>query len=166
VSKNKDDWNRRSLYIFSRRSVAYPMLDSFDMASMQQVHSKRSVTTTPLQALTLYNSDLVFQWSQALAGRVVREAGRDESAQIERLYQILFARDPDKFEKATLRAFLNTHERVIEEKATDGKLSIALPVGLLPVSLKSAPASDPIREAAFVDLVHTVVNSSEFSYKF
>jgi Protein of unknown function (DUF1553)/Protein of unknown function (DUF1549) len=166
VSKNKDDWNRRSLYIFSRRSVAYPMLDSFDMASMQQVHSKRSVTTTPLQALTLYNSDLVFQWSQALAGRVVREAGRDESAQIGRLYQILFARDPDKFEKATLRAFLNTHERVIAEKATDGKLSIALPVGLLPVSLKSAPVSDPIREAAFVDLVHTVVNSNEFSYKF
>jgi Protein of unknown function (DUF1553)/Protein of unknown function (DUF1549) len=166
VSKNKDDWNRRSLYIFSRRSVAYPMLDTFDMASMQQVHSKRSVTTTPLQALTLYNSDLVFQWSQALAGRVLREAGRDESAQIERLYQILFARDPDKFEKATLRAFLNTHERVIAEKATDGKLSIALPVGLLPVSLKSAPVSDPIREAAFVDLVHTVVNSNEFSYKF
>ncbi|MDB6011412.1 MAG: hypothetical protein JWL65_3662 [Gammaproteobacteria bacterium] len=166
VSKNKDDWNRRSLYIFSRRSVAYPMLDTFDMASMQQVHSKRSVTTTPLQALTLYNSDLVFQWSQALAGRVVREAGRDESAQIERLYQILFARDPDKFEKATLRAFLNTHERVIEEKAIDGKLSIALPVGLLPVSLKSAPVSDPMRQAAFVDLVHTVVNSNEFSYKF
>jgi hypothetical protein len=166
VSKNKDDWNRRSLYIFSRRSVAYPMLDSFDMASMQQVHSKRSVTTTPLQALTLYNSDLVFQWSQALAGRVLREAGRDESAQIERLYQILFARDPDKFEKATLRAFLNTHERVIEEKATDGKLSIALPIGLQPVSLKSAPVSDPIRAAAFVDLVHTVVNSNEFSYKF
>jgi hypothetical protein len=42
VSRNPDDWNRRSLYIFSRRSVAYPMLDTFDMASMQQVHSKRS----------------------------------------------------------------------------------------------------------------------------
>jgi hypothetical protein len=166
VSKNKDDWNRRSLYIFSRRSVAYPMLDTFDMASMQQVHSKRSVTTTPLQALTLYNSDLVFQWSQTLAGRVLREAGRDESAQIERLYQILFARDPDKFEKATLRGFLDTHQKVIAEKATDGKLSIALPVGLQAVSLKSVPVSDPIRAAAFVDLVHTVVNSNEFSYKF
>jgi hypothetical protein len=166
VSKNQDDWNRRSLYIFSRRSVAYPMLDTFDMASMQQVHSKRSVTTTPLQALTLYNSDLVFQWSQALAGRVVREAGHNEGAQVERLYQILFARNPDKFEKTALLDFLTSHEKVIEEKGTDGKLSIALPVGLVPVSLKSAQPSDPIREAAFVDLVHTVVNSNEFSYKF
>ena len=166
VSKNPDDWNRRSLYIFSRRSVAYPMLDTFDMASMQQVHSKRTVTTTPLQALTLYNSELVFHWSQQLAGRVIGETARSEDAQIERLYQILFARSPDKFEKATLRDFLERHAKVIEEKATDGKLSIALPLGLVPVGLKSAPTPDPIRAAAFVDLVHTVVNSNEFAYEF
>ena len=161
VSKDQDDWNRRSLYIFTRRSVAYPMLDTFDMASAQQVHSKRNVTTTPLQALTLYNSDLVFQWSQSLAGRVIREAGDRQSARIDRLYQILFARSPDKFEKATLQAFLSSHEKVIADKATDGKFAIALPVGL-----KSSGTPNPIREAAFVDLVHTVVNSNEFNYKF
>ncbi|MDB5978754.1 MAG: hypothetical protein JWR07_5514 [Nevskia sp.] len=161
VSKDQDDWNRRSLYIFTRRSVAYPMLDTFDMASAQQVHSKRDVTTTPLQALTLYNSDLVFQWSQALAGRVIREAGDKQSAQVNRLYQILFARNPDKFEKTTLQAFLISHEKVIADKATDGKFAIALPVGL-----KSSGTANPIREAAFVDLVHTVVNSNEFNYKF
>ena len=161
VSKDQDDWNRRSLYIFTRRSVAYPMLATFDMASAQQVHSKRDVTTTPLQALTLYNSDLVFQWSQDLAGRVIREAGNSQTAQLDRLYQILLARNPDKFEKATLTAFLSSHEKVIEEKATDGKFAIALPVGL-----KSAATPNPIREAAFVDLVHTIVNSNEFAYKF
>jgi len=161
VSKDQDDWNRRSLYIFTRRSVAYPMLATFDMASAQQVHSKRDVTTTPLQALTLYNSDLVFQWSQDLAGRVIREAGNSQTAQLDRLYQILFARNPDQFEKATLTAFLTSHEKVIEEKATDGKFAIALPVGL-----KSAATPNPIREAAFVDLVHTIVNSNEFAYKF
>ena len=48
VSKDKSEWNRRSLYIFTRRSVAYPLLETFDMASPQQVHSKRDVTTTPL----------------------------------------------------------------------------------------------------------------------
>ena len=167
VSKNKDDWNRRSLYIFSRRSLAYPMLDTFDMASMQQVHSKRAVTTTPLQALTLYNSELVFEWSQALAGRVIREAGSNEGAQVERLYQILFARDPDRFEKSALRDFMQEHEKVIDERGADGKLSIAQPVGLVRTGLKSAaPVPDPIRAAAFVDLVHTVVNSNEFAYKF
>ena len=167
VSADPHDWNRRSLYIFTRRSVAYPMLANFDMASPQQVHSKRDVTTTPLQALTLYNDELVFRWSQDLAGRVIREAGSDEGRQIERLYRILFARAPDKFEKSTLQAFLHDHQKTIEDGAKDGTLAIAQPVGLVKTSYSSSPdASNPLRAAAFVDLVHTLVNSNEFAYKF
>jgi hypothetical protein len=64
------DDNRRSLYIFTRRSMPYPILDSFNMASPQEAHSKRQVTTTPLQALTMFNSELIFDWSKSLAGRV------------------------------------------------------------------------------------------------
>ena len=92
VSKDPKDQNRRSLYIFAKRSLTYPMLDVYDMANAQQVHSKRNVTTTPLQALNTLNSDIIFQWSQTLAGRVIREAGNDERAQFNRLYQILFSR--------------------------------------------------------------------------
>lgn len=160
VSTNKDDWNRRSLYIFTRRSVAYPLLETFDMASPQQVHSKRDVTTTPLQALTLYNSDIVFQWSQELAGRVIQEAGVQPAKQLDRLYEILFARKPDKQERATLLAFLGDQEKVIKEKANDGKLALALPLGT------NAGKLDPVRASAFVDLVHTVANSNDFSYRF
>jgi hypothetical protein len=158
VSDDPRDQNRRSLYIFTRRSVAYPLLETFDMASPEQVHSKRDVTSTPLQALTLYNSDQVFGWSKDLAGRVIREAGDNEQARLNRLYQILFARNPDKVEKKMLVAFLDSHERVIEDKGADGKLSIALPVGV--------KTPDPMREAAFVDLVHTVANSNDFVYRF
>jgi Protein of unknown function (DUF1553)/Protein of unknown function (DUF1549) len=161
VSKDPHDFTRRSLYIFVRRSVAYPMLDAFNMASPQQVHSQRVVTTTPLQALTLYNSDQVFEWSQALAGRVLSEAGADESARLDRLYQIVFGRTPDAQEKATLLSFLDSHGQVIASKATDGKLSIAVPTGV-----KGASLQNPLREAAFVDLVHAVVNSNDFAYRF
>ncbi len=163
VSKDKSDWNRRSLYIFTRRSLAYPMLETFDMASPQQVHSKRDVTTTPLQALTLYNSDLVFRWSQQLAGRIISEAGDDQVKQLDRLYQILFARSPDSVEKATLLAFMQTQEKVIRAKATDGDGILALAE---PVGQKRGPLPDPIRASAFVDLVHTVANSNDFTYRF
>lgn len=162
VSKDPADWTRRSLYIFTRRSVAYPMLDTFDMASAQQVHSARAVTTTPLQALTLYNDEQIFQWSQALAGRVIREAGDSDQARFERLYQILFSRSPDKGEKSLLQAFQASHERVVEEKASDGRLALAIPIGLK--SNETVP--NPVRDAAFVDLVHAVANSNEFVYKF
>ncbi|MET0380191.1 MAG: DUF1549 and DUF1553 domain-containing protein [Spongiibacteraceae bacterium] len=164
VSKDPADHNRRSLYVFTRRSVAYPLLDTFDMASPQQVHSKRSVTTTPLQALALANSELVFQWSQALAGRVIAEAGSDPGAELDRLYEILFARKPDRSERAQLEKFLAGQEVEIRGRfaagVQDGKFAIAVPTGL-----KETKGLDPIRASAFVDLVHTVANSNEFAYR-
>jgi hypothetical protein len=160
TSKDPKDYTRRSIYIFTRRSLPYPLLETFDMANAQQIHSKRDVTTTPLQALTLFNNDQIFQWSQALAGRVINEAGPDETTRIDRLYQILFSRKATDTEKETLRAFLDQHQKTIAQKADDGKLSIALPIGA-----KEKP-SDPLRASAFVDLVHTVVNSNDFIYRF
>jgi hypothetical protein len=161
VSEDPKDHNRRSLYTFSRRSVPYPMLDVFDGASQQATHARRDVTTTPLQALTLINNDLVYKWSQNLAGRVIREAGNNEAAQLERLYQILYARSPDKVEKETLVSYLNQHEKVLKEQVTTGKLAVAIPTGL-----KEVPNTDPLRLAAFVDLAHTLVNANEFTYRY
>ena len=129
VSKDPKDYVRRSIYIFTRRSLPYPLLETFDMANAQQIHSKRDVTTTPLQALTLYNSDIIFQWSQALAGRIINEVGWEKSAQLDRLYQILFGRKPKDEEKQLLQAFLVEHQKSIAEKAEDGKISLAIPVG-------------------------------------
>jgi len=161
VDTNKDDWYRRSIYIFTRRSVPYPLIEAFNSPNTQQVHSNREVTTTPLQALSLINNEQVFELSQNIAGRVEREAGKDETAQITRLYQILFSRNPDDFEKATLLAFLDSHEKVIDEKAANGRLLVATPIGL-----KKDEPINPVRQAAFVDLVHAVVNSNDFVYRF
>lgn len=161
VSKDKKDQNRRSLYIFTRRSLPYPLLETFDMSSAQVAHSKRDVTTTPLQSLALFNSDLVFGWSQDLAGRVINEAGSDEVAQLDKLYEILFARKASDSEKEILQKFLNNHEKTIREKTSEGKFAVSIPNGL-----KDNQKLDPIRAAAFVDLVHTVANSNEFIYRF
>ena len=46
-------------------------------------------------------------------------------------------------------------------KSRDGKFAVAVPTGVKP-----AQAGDPMRAAAFVDLVHTVANSNEFTYRF
>jgi hypothetical protein len=160
TSTDPEDANRRSLYTFTRRSVAYPFLDTFNMASPQQVHSKRDVTTTPLQALTLYNNEQVFEWSQNLAGRVIREAGNDPSLRVDRLYQILFSRDPDKVEKGTLLTFLNDHQVTIRANAENGRLTLALPVAA------KGSTRNPLEDSAFVDLVHALVNSNDFIYRY
>lgn len=162
VSKSRDDWNRRSIYVFSRRSLPYPLLQNFDPANPSQAHHKRDVTTTPLQALTLFNSDIVINWSQALAGRIINEAGKDESAQISRLYQILFSREPSKEEKAALKDFLAREQGVVQKKlAGNGVFQAAVPIGI-----KDSSAVNPVQAAAFVDLVHAVANSNDFAYRF
>ena len=223
VSPNPHDQNRRSVYVFTRRNTAYPLFEAFDMANPNTVHSRREVTTTAPQALALVNSDMVFQWSEALAARVLQEAGNDESARLDRLYQVLFSRSPDAFEKQTLHAFLDSQEKLAQAQLAQGK-KIAAPEGyeLTPQvnaqldklfkamygrpadryervalvdyldrqqeKLAKSPAGDddntdtaaraaakadpkgdkldPGRAAAFVDLVHAVANSNEFTYRF
>ena len=128
VSQDPHDQNRRSVYVFIRRNTAYPMLETFDAANPNTVHSRRDVTTTAPQALALINSDLVYQWSEALAARVLQETGGDESARFDRLYQILFSRSPDAFEKQTLTAFLDSQEKLTQSQLAQGK-KIAAPLG-------------------------------------
>ncbi|MBS0372576.1 MAG: DUF1553 domain-containing protein [Proteobacteria bacterium] len=216
VSDSLADQHRRSAYIFVRRNTPYPLLDTFDWANPQLVHGRREVTTTAPQALALVNSDLVFEWSKALAGRVIREAGENDNARLDRLYQIAFGRNPDKTEKDSLLAFLDTEEKVVAGQISGGKKVVA-PVGakdagavrekvdglfktlygrspdkferatllsyLDTQQAKLAKASDddgdsaggakasakdkasPARSAAFVELVHAVVNSNEFLYR-
>lgn len=161
VSKNPEDHKRRSIYTFVRRSMPYPLTASFDPADPSAPHHKRDVTTTPLQALTLFNSDLVAKWSQSLAGRVINEAGTDTDAQLTHLYRILFSREPIDTEISALKSFLLEQEKVIQSKAWTDKFEVAVPTGL-----QGNHELDPFKAAAFVDLVHTVANSNDFAYRF
>jgi hypothetical protein len=163
TSKNPAEQNRRSLYVYTRRSVPYPMLEAFDMASPQLAHSRRDVTTTPQQSLTLFNNDLVYQWSHSLAARVTREAGPNTNARLDRLFRILYARAPDRDERRLLVAFLQDQEKLLGEQLarTGGEGATKV----------SAPAPDAdvraaARERAFVDLAHTLANANEFVYRY
>jgi hypothetical protein len=162
VAKDKEDWYRRSLYTFTRRSNPYPLLEVFNTPNTQITHPAREVTTTPLQALALLNNDQVEEFAQALAGRILAEAN-DDSSRIDRLYQVLFSRNPDQFEKQALNAYLDGHAKVLEQKAdNNGRLLLATPIGFK----LSESKIDPLRAAAFVDLVHVVGNSNDFVYRF
>src|SRR5262249_26243938 len=47
---------RRSVYVFVKRSLLLPILDSFDLAETDRSNPVRFVTTQPTQALGLLNS--------------------------------------------------------------------------------------------------------------
>ena len=65
--------NRRSIYLFRKRNVRYPLFDAFDAPDTQSVCAVRANSTHPLQALTLLNGPFALDQARALAGRLLRE---------------------------------------------------------------------------------------------
>ena len=63
------------------------------------------MSTTPLQALNLFNSRFILQQSEMLAARLRREAGDDSGAQVQRAWQLAFNRAPGRPEAEEAAAF-------------------------------------------------------------
>ena len=92
---------RRMIYQERMRRVDDRIFTAFDFPDCGQVSPKRPVSTTPLQALNLMNSDFVIGQSGFIAERALNEAGKDDlAAAVKRCFQLLLARDPDADELA------------------------------------------------------------------
>ena len=74
---------RRGVYVYQRRSLPYPMFDTFDHPDMNVTAGARNVSTVPTQALTLLNNPFVL--SEAQVARRSRAAVRrsDPYAQVD-----------------------------------------------------------------------------------
>ncbi|RMF88147.1 MAG: DUF1553 domain-containing protein, partial [Planctomycetota bacterium] len=91
---------RRMLYQERMRRVDDKMFTAFDFPDCGQVRAKRPISTTPLQALNLMNSDFVMDQSKRLADRALRESNGDIDAAVTRCFQLLLGRAPESDEQA------------------------------------------------------------------
>ncbi len=111
VSRDEQDRNRRSLYVFIRRNLRYPFFEAFDRPDTNASCPKRAVTTIAPQALSLFNGRIANDCARALAERVLRESGPSEEARIETAYRLALGRRPDTDERRlameSLRGGLN-----------------------------------------------------------
>ena len=112
VWKNQEDgpevW-RRSLYVYRKRGMAFPMFEVFDMPDPNFSAGRRSVSTVPTQALTLINNEFVLKQAQLFADRVKKEAGDDPVQQIQLAYRIALSRPPDDTELAVATDLVGSH---------------------------------------------------------
>ena len=157
VAENPAERNRRSIYVFVRRNTRYPLFQVFDMPDTHESCPRRDTTTNPLQALTMLNSEMVLEWAQAFAGRVLFSAGREAEAQIETAYRLAYSRPPTTPEMKTALRFLKLQRTIIAERASEGQ-DLILP-------LMNPYHHDPIDRAALVDFCHMIINSNEFVYR-
>lgn len=93
LERSGPDYDRRTIYRFSPRGERSALLETFDCPDPSAQTPRRQVTTTPLQALALWNNALVLRLSRELEARVIAEHQSTES-RIERMYRLTLARSP------------------------------------------------------------------------
>lgn len=92
---------RRMLYQERMRRVDDRIFTAFDFPDCGQVRAKRPVSTTPLQALNLMNSDFVLEQSQMISDRAKKEAGETNLAgAVDRCFELLLGRSPEAEERS------------------------------------------------------------------
>jgi len=82
---------RRGVYVYQRRSLPYPMFETFDHPDMNTTAGARHVSTVPTQALTLLNNPFVLSQAGFLAARVSEQA-HDPESQVKLAYRLAVAR--------------------------------------------------------------------------
>jgi hypothetical protein len=104
--------SRRSVYIFVKRTLPVPLLETFDMASPDTPTAARAVTTIAPQALILLNSQFIEDQAALLAERVQREAASDPALQIERAFLLTLARPPTTEELRLSLDYMNRQPQI------------------------------------------------------
>jgi hypothetical protein len=156
VNKDEAETRRRSIYVYVKRVLTYPMFEAFDAATSEESCPRRFSTVLPSQALTLMNDKYVLDWSRSFAGRVLADTGLTREQQINRAYRIAFGRAPQPDEITAVSDFLTRQAALVSGRMTRNE-----PV-LLPDQIPAG--TEPSFAAAFVDFCHALMSSNEFLY--
>ncbi|MEO8369630.1 MAG: PSD1 and planctomycete cytochrome C domain-containing protein [Candidatus Solibacter sp.] len=99
---------RRSVYVYRKRGLPFPMFEVFDLPDQNISCGKRNVSTVPTQALTLLNDEFVLRQSRLFAERVAEGARGDAGKQVDLAYRIALSRPPREEERKLGLEFLRT----------------------------------------------------------
>ena len=142
----KDDpaSHRRSIYMFHKRVIPYPLLAAFDRPDSLQSCSRRDATTVAPQALALLNDPFVRARSLDFADRLLRES-QDDSGALRRAFALALGRAPSESEQTAGLEFLTAQAEL--RRRGNG-----------------AAASGDLRRLALADFCQALIGLNEFMY--
>lgn len=117
-SSSKRTWNgrpdtdestwRRSIYVFSKRSIPLPMFEVFDKPDTIGSCARRNRSTVAPQALILMNNSFVTLHAKRFAERLTKESGGDQKKLVTLAFEHAYARPPRQSERERSAQFLNS----------------------------------------------------------
>jgi hypothetical protein len=150
-SEGKDRY-RRGLYTFFQRAVPYPQLITFDAPDSTLTCTRRTRSTTPLQALNLMNDPVFFEAAQALAVRVLRESGPSFDEQVDRAFELCLSRSPKPSEREKVAAFFHRQREIYS----------AEPAAVTKVLPASVEGVDQVTASTWVAYGRVMLNLDQF----
>lgn len=150
-----DDIYRRSLYIFWKRTVPYPVLATFDTPAREVCTARRSKTNTPLQALVLLNSPTFLEASRKFAERIILEGGDNDHERLTFAFRSATGRQSTDDER---RELLNTLNKLRQQYSHE----LGTAEGMLTAGEASQDIEiDPVELAAYAGIASVILNLDE-----
>jgi len=164
VSADEEDHRRRSIYLFVRRNLRYPLFEAFDRPDTNASCPRRNRSTVAPQALVLLNSEFSLAQSRDLAGALLAEPGvrsaEDQAvawpAVITAAYRRVLSRAPSPEEAQRSQEFLKNQAEKIAKLGKKPE-QLALPSS-------AAGGVPPEQAAALVDFCLAMFNLNEMVY--
>jgi hypothetical protein len=103
------DNQRRMIYAHKVRREPETVFGAFDCPDAGQSTAIRRASTTPIQALNLFNSLFTLAQADAFASRVKKEVGGDIAKQIAHAYQLALSREPTREELDETQPIVRQH---------------------------------------------------------
>ena len=97
------------IYAHKVRMEREIVFGAFDCPDAGQTMPRRRQSTTPIQALNLFNSQFTIDEALALANRITSEAGDNADDQVQRTYQVALGRQASPIELEECVPIVQTH---------------------------------------------------------
>ncbi len=146
------DRYRRGLYTFFKRTAPHPDLTTFDCPDANLTNVRRTVSNTPLQALTTLNAEAFAEAAQALAKRVLGTKADDE-ARLSLAFRTCLVRPAAPAELKALQKLLDEARGYYREHADEAKSA---------VGMHAAPEIAAAENAAWTAVTRILLNMDEF----
>ena len=139
----KDDatTRRRSIYMFHKRLVPYPLFQAFDRPDFLVSCARRQNTTVAPQAMALLNDRFVRTCATDFAERLLEVGGEDNECVVRESFELAFSRVPTATETEASVNFIQSQEQ-----------------------RRNARQESDVRKAAVADYCHTLFGLNEFIY--
>ena len=141
------------MYTFFKRTAPHPNLITFDCPDANTTNVKRTVSNTPLQALTTLNAEAFTEAAQAMSRRVLAESHASDDDRLARAIRLCLARPPSPREVTALQKLLADSRAYYKKNAAAAREAIGS------YTIQGVP---PEESAAWTATARIVLNMDEF----